>query len=421
MRTKRINVMFILWGFSVPFPGAAWRRIDFFSRYLLRKGFNVFIVGSRSIGKSFLLHRIKTVKSIVKNAKAKENLSSYDLPILNIPFRISIGARPLNILLALIPLLTLFLILRPHVVLVSIPSNESVLATYIFGKILRFKVIVDIRDPVEELYYTYYAKGSVKKMIAKIIKKINYAIYKHVDAVIVVTSKLKSMLSSEGIKTILIPNGADLNTFKPYLDHRRHVRKILGINEEDVVIVVSGSETSYYPVHKFLPYLALIKKECNNANFKLKLLLVGKFANTFKCSKILGIQNSIIYAGSYQNPIKVAEILSAADLGLIYRVSDPVFDYSVPAKFYEYIACGLPVFVIARRESELARITKSWKVGIMCDYNVKCIVSFLKDLTIYGTKILESYRKRVLKSRFKVNRARAACKLALLLKKLLEA
>jgi hypothetical protein len=37
------------------------------------------------------------------------------------------------------------------------------------------------------------------------------------------------------------------------------------------------------------------------------------------------------------------KLISDCDVGLIPRIKDPIYDYAIPAKFYEYTACGLPV------------------------------------------------------------------------------
>ena len=52
----------------------------------------------------------------------------------------------------------------------------------------------------------------------------------------------------------------------------------------------------------------------------------------------------------------VVNLLSACDVGAAPRVSDPIYDYALPVKFYEYVAVGLPLIVMANKESGLARV-----------------------------------------------------------------
>jgi len=94
--------------------------------------------------------------------------------------------------------------------------------------------------------------------------------------------------------------------------------------------------------------------------------------------------------------------------------------YAIPAKFYEYIASGLPVFALCRKESELAKIMTKYDVGWVCEYeDFCCIPQILKE--IYLNRML-LIRKRInaLESRHYFDRDIYSRKFVELLKVLLQ-
>jgi len=100
---------------------------------------------------------------------------------------------------------------------------------------------------------------------------------------------------------------------------------------------------------------------------------------------------------------EVVELLSASDIGIIPRVGDPIYDCAIPIKFYEYIAMGLPVIALIRRESELAKIILERKLGIVCNPNdYSCLKTALTSFT--DKKRLREYKNNVLEFRKYIDR-----------------
>lgn len=78
-------------------------------------------------------------------------------------------------------------------------------------------------------------------------------------------------------------------------------------------------------------------------------------------SEKLGLSNKVLYLGVKNDQNQVAEILAAGDTGIIPGA------YSkgqVPAKFFEYCACGVPVIATVSESSLLARMIKEHNVGL---------------------------------------------------------
>jgi glycosyltransferase involved in cell wall biosynthesis len=100
----------------------------------------------------------------------------------------------------------------------------------------------------------------------------------------------------------------------------------------------------------------------------------------------------------------VVTLLSACDIGVIPRIGDPVYNYAVPVKFYEYIAVGLPVIAIANKRGELAEIVEENKLSIVCEpQDYACMEKAIKALAI-NKNLLDEFRKNVLIFRKYVDR-----------------
>jgi len=81
----------------------------------------------------------------------------YVVASLNVSSR-GFAAYLLNVALSL-PLTVLILALRPKVVLVSVPDSYLVLASYLGCALTGARLIVDVRDPQEEIMVREYRKG----------------------------------------------------------------------------------------------------------------------------------------------------------------------------------------------------------------------------------------------------------------------
>jgi len=411
------RVLFVL-GFRIPFPGAAWRRIEYFAKYLASKGMYVYIIGT--ITPTSILSKLKSLMY----GESKYKVGSLSYAILNIQPYIGLKLWLIslfNVLTSILITLTI-LLLRPKIVVVSIPEIEQVFASYIGAKLVRAKFIADIRDPAEE-HVLMNTKG-LNRRFYELVKRLNFAIYREADAVTTVTGGLAKYLASHGVKAVLAPNGADTNFFKPYPD-RQKIRKILGLNNSAKAIVFSGYLGAYYRIDNFLKALAKIVEENPFIKNRIRVVIVGGFsdsnyAKTFaRMVRDLGIEELIVNLGVIKSPKRLAQILSACDIGLIPRVSDPIFDYAIPAKFSEYIACGLPVFVIARKGSELWNVVERYKLGYVCQpTDIECMAQTIKDIVIEGK--LESSRINVLRMRKFVDRKRGAEALYIAIRSLME-
>jgi glycosyltransferase involved in cell wall biosynthesis len=215
-------------------------------------------------------------------------------------------------------------------------------------------------------------------------------------------------------------NGADVYTFRPY--PRFEARRKLGLSDDAVIFVFNGYLGGYYDATSLLQAVARLPSELKK---KVVFLLVGGFGDAtyarkfVRVAKELRLSSNIKVLQPMRDARTLAEILSAADVGVITRVNSEVYDPAIPAKFYEYLACGLPVIALARRGSELWRQIEEWDVGFACEpHDLDCITRALEK--IFDESSMESIRSNVLRVRPLIDRHRAAEKLYKLLRELLE-
>jgi len=410
-KSHKLRVVMVL-GFSLPFPGAAWRRIEYFARYLASKGSTVYILGT--ITPTYLLQRlISKLRSFKRESCTKNSHTPY--MVMNVqPY---IGSRTslavIHNFISAVIIAFMIVLYSPHIVINSIPNIEQVWASYAGARAIGAKIIVDVRDPAED-YALRQAKG-LAKVILRFIKKLNFIIYKRVDIVTTVTTSLANYLAKHGITSILVPNGADTNIFRPHSDlDRRMIRKILGIGNDTRVIVFNGYLGEYYKIDGLLEALAKAVKEKPEIKSKIKIVIIGGFVSKsyaklfIKRIKNLNINDLIINLGVIKSQEKLAQMLAACDIGLIPRISDPFFDYAMPAKFYEYIACGLPIIALTRRSSELANTIIKYDIGYVCEpEDINCLKEILFEISL-NKKVIFKYRLNALTYRKLFSREKGA-------------
>ena len=364
---------------------AAYRRLLYFVQYLVSRGLAVSCAGFTQISRAR--------RMILKPDKQCYNISLF------ISSRPTIITTLLNIILSF-PLILYLIIVRPRVVLISIPDSHPVIFAQIGAKIIGAKVIIDVRDSQEEILISS-AKGKWSRFIANIYKTIIYKIYKKSDIIIAVTHSLVKILSIKLNRlVVLVPNGADLQLFKPL--NKVEARKRLGLNEHSFLIAFIGGLFSegYYNV---LPLLFIIKKIRKKHDLNVELIIAGHIDSIME-SILKNFKDECLYFGVLATE-NVITLLSSSDIGVIPRVKDPVYNYALPVKFYEYIATGLPVIALVNKESELAKIVEENKLGLVCEPNdVTCLERTIISLAT-DRYLLERLRRNVFAFRKYVDRA----------------
>jgi glycosyltransferase involved in cell wall biosynthesis len=292
------------------------------------------------------------------------------------------------------------------------PHHDVLLMAYIAAKLSGSKLVVDLRDPPE--YLLYKSKG-FSHIVYTILIKLNYMLMRKADLVVTVTSGLAKLLAKHGLRANLLINGADISIFQPQFNN--NIRERLRLSEDKVVLVFNGYLGDYYDP---IPLLRAIAKLPGEYKERIVLLVIGGFNNSSYARKFLQIAKELQLSNNIKilRPILeervLAEVLSAGDVGVITRIDSELFDLLVPAKFYEYLACGLPIIALVRRGSEVWEYIVKWGIGFVCDpddYN--CIITALRN--IFDKNIMRNIKVNVLSMRPYIDRRRVAEKLFSLL------
>jgi len=324
----------------------------------------------------------------------------------------------INIALSLF-LVPYLLVLKPRVIVLSVPDYYPLISVYLASKLMGAKLVIDFRDPVEEVCLRSFVlcNNRFEKLFVKwIIRRLNYALYRRANAIVTVTETARKILEDAlGVKVFVAPNGADLEIFKPI--DKREARRRLQLRDDDFVIAYAGAIGGYY---RPLELLKVIRKlESKSVGKKVKLLLTGPILDKIHERILLERRvPNVMYLGVLDvNELKI--LYSAADLGLIPRVDDPAFDYALPVKFYEYIAMGLPVLALCRRESELARIITEKGLGFVCRPSDEMCIERTIETLLQNPEVYNELREKVLRYRKLVDRRIGGAVLIAILKYLI--
>jgi len=344
---SKTKVLFFL-GYPLPFPGAAWVRIEFMAKYLTHNGVQSAILG------------VFTPKSLRKASIHRHQ--GYD--VINLcPAVCNSWGFVFNLVSSIIIFFLLFLIKKPTDVIISAPSalNEQLMGVFMASKMYGSRAIFDYRDPWED-YNLSKASSRLPRLFYNLLKKVATSIYLQSALVLTVTPPLLEHLKRRGIKNVrLIPNGADLTVFKPY--NKLVIRKKLGLNPDDFIAIYSGSIGDYYRLDIIVKALSELQKSIKN----IKFLIVGHgrcLSQVLKLSSDLGLNRKVIYLGVKNDKNELAEILSSADVGFIPYDNNILWKNTLPAKFFEYCACGIPVIATVYEDSILAKLIREHKVGL---------------------------------------------------------
>jgi len=398
----------IVCNYTFPLAGAPWRRIEYFSNFLSRYKIDVTVIGAIELGR-------ETSKMI----KVKRGIKYGNFRVFNLQWRIGIFALIIEIfnLIGTFPLLIILPVLKPKIVYISIPYIETLPTAYLAARLIDAKIVVDVRDPLA--YWPSWTRGFTRKFFS-FLTLLDYILMRKSDLVLAVTPGLIRLLAQQGIVAHLVMNGADTQIFQPY--PRYEVRRKLDLNNDAVVLVFSGRLGGYYDA---IPLLKAVAKLPGELKRKVIFLLIGGFGDAtyvrkfVQVAKELRLSDNIKVLQPVQDARTLAEILSVMNAGVITRVASELYDPTIPAKFYEYLACGLPVIALVRRGSELWRLIEEWGVGFACEpQNLDCITKALEK--IFDESTMESIRANVFRVRPLIDRRRAAEKIYSLLRELLE-
>lgn len=337
---KILKVLFVV-GAPNPFPGAAWTRIGFFANAWSKSGHSVEVLGTFS----YRTHQQKGTQEI-RNTMVLNLIPN--LGLLNPPIFI------LNSIAAFAVSALLLLVRKPNVTVISVPAGDVGLGAIVACRLFRAEHVIDYRDEWE-----YNAKSlaysQVGKCFCSVIEKLNTILYSGSRLVVAVTSNLVQSLKCRGLSNVRhVPNGADLEVFKPS-DNRR--------DNMDFTVIYTGLIGQYYRVDLAVRSM----KKCEDMGLRNVRMFFAGSGETDKLLKLaaeLGIASKVEYKGVITDKSELAQLMARADVGLIPYDDNPLWKNSLPTKFFEYCACGLPIVATAHEDSLLASLINEYAIDV---------------------------------------------------------
>jgi len=221
------------------------------------------------------------------------------------------------------------------------------LLAILLKKIKKSKLVLELNG-----LYSMHREFEKKILRIGLVKNIQMAIMDYLeiftakksDAVVAVTQRIKEILIKRGIdesKVTVIPNGANVNLFKPISDLIviSKLRNKYNINKDAHIVMFVGNLAYWQGVEYLIQSAPLVLKAIPDTMF----LIVGEGElknELVNLAKKMGVSDKCIFTGNVPYE-KVPLYINMADVCVVPK-KVLGFGYS-PLKLYEYMACGKPV------------------------------------------------------------------------------
>ena len=223
-------------------------------------------------------------------------------------------------------------------------NYASFVCGYTICKKLSLPTIYDIADD----WITMVKKSPqipriIRPLCAYLVKNFVQKNICHSTYITYSTKWLKEQFSIPEEKSIILPNGVDIDLFKNYSnsDLKTSLKLSLPDGTDYFVIGYIGVLREWVD---FEPFFSAIKELQPHYN-KIRVLIVGEeggIKKNMELAKKYGILNEIIFTGTVEYEL-VPQYISCMDVCIIPFKKDPISDNSLPLKLFEYMACEKPV------------------------------------------------------------------------------
>ena len=216
--------------------------------------------------------------------------------------------------------------------------------------------------------------------------------YNKADACIALSPGIKEGIVKRLSKekpVYLIPNGCDLELFKPGSCSRTIIP---GCTKDDFIAVFIGAHGMANGLDAALDAAVVLKEDPSFKRIKIVLIGDGKLKNNLLSrAKGEGLDNVL-----FLDPVPKKHLLSylqAADMGLMLLANVPAFYYGTsPNKFFDYISAGLPV--LNNYPGWLAGMIESNQIGVVVPPDdAKAFAEALKVLSMDSKRLKEMSKK----------------------------
>jgi len=290
-------------------------------RALSDAGYSVDVVCLRGAGQSFI--------------EVIDGVRVYRLPIQthrgSIPWSLFIYGLSLSMVTVVVTILHFW---RRYDLFQVNTMPDALVFTTSIPRLLGAKVLLDMHEPIPELWITKYGEKRLSALL-KLLILIEQRAIKYADRVITVNERVRKRFierGANGQKIDVIRNVPEEIFFKNTNSYKL---------QKEFTLITHGTIVERYGHEVIIRALPLLRNEISN----LKVYIVGdgdcknKIINL---SKQLGCSDLISFSG-YVPLAQVSQYILRSDVGLVSLLMNPFSDLCQPNKLFEYVALRKPV------------------------------------------------------------------------------
>ncbi|MEK9132265.1 MAG: glycosyltransferase family 4 protein, partial [Patescibacteria group bacterium] len=248
---------------------------------------------------------------------------------------------------------------KPDVVIASSPPLFVGIIGVIFKKLWHVPFILDIRDLWPE---SVESVGAVKnKKLLRQAEKLAHWIYKNAAHITVTSPGIQKKLTSQRLKILpaisIIPNGAELDLFKPDISGSQ-IRHTWNLGKNFVVLYTGNLGLAQAP-EIFIKTAEILKK---HTDISLLIVGAGVLLEKLQIQATKKSLKNIIFTGN-QPRSKMPHFVAAADICIIpYKAAD-TFRNTFPSKMFDYMAGARPIII--NLKGEASELIDQAKCGVL--------------------------------------------------------
>ncbi|MGH9365781.1 MAG: glycosyltransferase family 4 protein [Thermoanaerobaculia bacterium] len=264
---------------------------------------------------------------------------------------------------------------RPDVIVATSPTFFCVFAAWALGIRFRAPFVFEVRDLWPQIFVEL---GVLKnRQLIRILEAAELWLYRRAARVVTVTRGFAEKIAARGIaaeKIFVIPNGADLERFRPG-PPSASVRASLLAGGNDFLVLYIGAHGISHALERVLEAAQRLRGEPN-----IRFGFVGDGARKAELVRLAAQRGLTNVAFLPAQPREsVPDLYRSADLCLVPLRDVPLFSTFIPSKMFEIMACGRPILGSLRGEAGRI-LEESGCAVVVAPEDVGAIASAIRDL-----------------------------------------
>lgn len=246
---------------------------------------------------------------------------------------------------------------KPDVIIASSPPLFTGLIGAILRKLWRTRLVLDIRDLWPE---SVESVGAIKnRRLLRQGERLAHYLYRTADRITATSPGIQKKLPESAQKKVtVLPNGAELDLFRPDIEGEG-IRRRWNLGEKFVALYTGNLGLAQAP-EVFIDAAEILKQVRDD----IILLIVGAGVLLPALQQEASRRNleNIIFAGN-QPRHTMPEFVAASDCCIIPYKKNDTFRNTLPSKMFDYMAGGKP-FII-NLEGEASALMEDAECGLL--------------------------------------------------------